>query len=335
MTRSRRHRALLAALAALSGAAYATPARAGDAAAAEALFLEAKKLAAAGRHAEACPKFAESNRLDRGAGTMIHLADCYERTKQTASAWATYREAASAAQAMRRTDWEKLATARADALEPKLARLTVKVEEPADKIEVKRDDSVVSKASWGVPLPVDPGAHTVEAAAPGRRPFKVTVTVAKDGEKKDVVVPKLEVDAAQAAAPAATPLTVAGPATPASPVADAGSGSGQRAIGYVVGGVGLVGLGVGGVFGLMAMGKASDAKKDCPDDGPCASRSAVDASEDARSLGTISTIAFAAGGAALVTGVVLVLTSPRESAALRVVPSAGPQTAGLSLGGRF
>src|SRR5687767_1891178 len=82
----------------------------GNEAAAEALFGEAKKLAAQGKYAEACPKFAESNKLDRGAGTLIHLGDCYEKNKQTASAWATYKEAASAAQALGRKDWEKLAS---------------------------------------------------------------------------------------------------------------------------------------------------------------------------------------------------------------------------------
>src|SRR5215203_5725950 len=117
--------------------AAAVPARAaGNEAAAEALFVEAKKLAGQGKYAEACPKFAESNRLDRGAGTLIHLGDCYEKNKQLSSAWATYKEASSAAQALGRKDWEKLASQRAAALEPKLARLTIKVESPVDKLEV-------------------------------------------------------------------------------------------------------------------------------------------------------------------------------------------------------
>src|ERR1700712_5045212 len=85
---------------------FAGPALAADAVTAEALFDEAKKLAAAGDFAKACPMFAEANRLDRGAGTLLHLADCYEKNRQSASAWATYKEAASAAQALNRPEWE-------------------------------------------------------------------------------------------------------------------------------------------------------------------------------------------------------------------------------------
>jgi hypothetical protein len=332
-------RALVAGTIALAMLLAQTQARAGNEAAAEALFMEAKRLAAAGKHAEACPKFAESNRLDRGAGTMIHLADCYEKTKQTASAWATYREAASAAQALNRADWQKLANARANALEPKLARLTLKVEDPAPKIEVKRDDAPVSQASWGVPIPVDIGAHTVEATAPGHKPFRGTVTIAKDGEKTELVVPKLVGEPAVAATPPPAGA-VAGAAQPLGPKpadADASSGSAQKTIGFVVLGLGVASVGVGAITGLMAMGAASDAKKDCPNDGACASRDAVDAADSASGLGTVSTITFAAGGAALVGGLVLVLTSPSRSpsAALRVVPSASASTRGLSFSGAF
>ena len=58
--------------------------------------------------------------------------------------------------------------------------------------------------------------------------------------------------------------------------------------------------------------------------------------------GTVSTIAFAAGGAALVTAAVLFLTAPRASAAtvgtnapLHVEANVAPGTAGLTVGGVF
>jgi hypothetical protein len=304
-------------------------------AAAEALFVEAQKLVKEKKYAEACPKFAESNRLDRGAGTLIHLADCYEKNKQTASAWATYKEAASAAQALGRADWQKLATQRSNALEPKLAKLTIKVSDPVDKLEVTKDGAPYAQASWGVALPVDVGSHTVEASAPGYKPFQTIVSVSKDGEKLDVVVPKLEA-APKAAAEAPKPETAKPP-----PPKEEEDGSGQRAVGFIVAGVGVAGLAVGGVTGLMAIGKNNEAKEKCPNEGACASQEGVDANDGARSLGLVSTIAFGAGAALVVGGAVLIFTAPKganankESARVRVTPSVGANGGGLVLGGSF
>src|SRR5215510_5077923 len=64
-----------------------------DPATAEALFTEGRKAFDAGRFAEACQKFAESQRLDPGAGTLINLAACREKTGEIALAWAAWKEA--------------------------------------------------------------------------------------------------------------------------------------------------------------------------------------------------------------------------------------------------
>ena len=335
-------RSLLTAFTVAALVLRAAPALAGDEAAAEALFLEAKKLAAEGKLAEACPKFAESNRLDRGAGTLIHLADCYEKNHQTASAWATFRDAASAAQGLGRADWEKLATSRAAALEPKLARLTIKVVEPAEGIAVTRDGSPTSQASWSVPIPVDVGSHVVVASAPGRKAFKTSVNVRADGDRQELVVPKLEAGAASASGAVAT--------TSASGESDSGSsGSSQRSIGFVIGGIGIAGLAAGAVTGLIAIGKNNDSKKACPDSGVCTSKDAVDAADSAKTFGTVSTIAFIAGGIGLAVGATLVLTAPstgeraaaaaaatsRAPRSLRVAPSTDGRSAGMTFLGVF
>ncbi|MEA2747847.1 MAG: hypothetical protein QOI41_1990 [Myxococcales bacterium] len=315
----------------------AAPALAGDEAAAEALFLEAKKLAAEGKLAEACPKFAESNRLDRGAGTLIHLADCYEKNHQTASAWASFRDAASAAQGLGRADWEKLATSRAAALEPKLARLTIKVVEPAEGIAVTRDGSPTSQASWSVPIPVDVGNHVVVASAPGRKTFKTNVAVRADGDRAELVVPKLEPGATSGV----TTTPTAGGESDSGP-----HGSSQRTIGFVVGGIGVVGIAVGAVTGLVAMGKNNDSKKACPNDGACASSDAVDANSSARTFGTVSTIGFIAGGVGVVAGALLIFTATSSSSTsaasaarmnkgVRVLPDTDGRSAGMTFLGVF
>src|SRR5580692_9399649 len=106
---------------------------------AEALFEDARKLVADRRYAEACPKFADSQRLDPSASTLLNLASCWEKAGRTATAWATYKEAASAANAAGRKDYVTAAERHAEALAPTLSRLTVNVPSPVDGIQVKRD----------------------------------------------------------------------------------------------------------------------------------------------------------------------------------------------------
>src|SRR5690242_4971467 len=75
-----------------SGVAQAAEQR--DAAAAEALFEEAKRLFEQGDHGAACPKFSESYRLDPATGALFALALCHERAGKIASAWVEFMETA-------------------------------------------------------------------------------------------------------------------------------------------------------------------------------------------------------------------------------------------------
>jgi len=166
-----------------------------DKAAARALFDEARKLASSGKHAEACPKFEESQRLDPGTGAMFNLADCYEATGKTASAWSMFLEAAARLKSEGApAEKEQAARQRAAALEPKLSRLKIVVADGAvvEGLVVRRDGSETKKGSWGTAIPVDPGQHTIEASAPGKKTWKQTIDVAKDGASASIAVPVLE-----------------------------------------------------------------------------------------------------------------------------------------------
>lgn len=316
-----------------SAAAHAQSAS--DKAAAESLFDEGKKLVESGKVAEACPKFAESLRLDSGIGTMLYLADCYERAGQTASAWAQFREAAAAAR--REGDArEKIARKRATRLEPKLSKLSIHVSSPIPGLEVRRDGELVSQTLWDSAVPVDPGKHAVTASAPGKKPWEGSVEVASDGASASAEVPALEDAPASAVErPAAGPpsSSVTPPMDQAPPSTKKGAQT-QRYIGIGVAGAGVIGIGLGSFFGLKAKSTLDDSNNHCRSDNHCDAEG-VQGRDDAHSQATISTIAFIAGGAALAGGAVLYFTAPKSRTTVGLAPAAGPRAQGLTVYGRF
>lgn len=188
MLRLLRHFVFIFSLAFVAG--LARDARA-DSATAQALFDQGKKLMTEKKYAEACPKFEESQKLDPGLGTQMNLALCYESMGRTASAWSLYLEVAGSAKSAGQTDREKRARDSAKALEPKLSKLTIEVASPPTGLEVKRNGVLVNQATWGTPIPVDPGDVTVTAMAPDRKEWSETVKIEKPGETK-ISVPELE-----------------------------------------------------------------------------------------------------------------------------------------------
>lgn len=337
-TRRRRRGVLAAVLAAVTmmSAPAARAQSAADQATAEALFKQARELMAAGKFADACPKLAESERLDPSAGTLLNLATCYDKNGLIASAWVTYKEAATAAQKVNEPDRARLARNKAAELEPKLPMLTVTVGAGADRpdLVVKRDGEAVGRAAWGTAIPVDPGQHTIQASAAGHRTWTSHVDVAGTGARVSIEVPVLPEEAAAApvpAGPAVRPVTTGStgspPATPESP------GSTQRVLGLVAGGAGIAGLAVGSAFGILARGHRDDAGGHCT--GTQCDATGISQLDQARSAATVATIGFVAGGVLLASGIVVYLTSPRgpTGTGLVVAPGAASSFAGLTLRG--
>jgi len=338
-------RPLAFALAALSLGIFA-PERAfaedaSNQAAAQALFEQARQLMADGKFAEACPQLAESERLDPGAGTLLNLGHCYEKNGQTASAWVTFKDAAAAADVKHRADWSTRAREGAQALEPTLSRLTIDVppEARVSGLQVRRDGVEVGAATWGTPIPTDPGPHAIEAGAPAKKTWKTLLTVGPSADQAHVAIPALEDEPAPSAVTATPPVAApaAAPLPPSSLLLPPESqGTGQRTAGLVTGGVGVVGIALGAVLGLVASGKESDSQKLCPTtSATCANGNGVQENNDSKTQATVSTVAWIAGGALVAAGAVLYLTAPRArpATALRLMPAVGTGEVGLRIGG--
>ena len=278
----------------VAATAATQPAQTADVAAADALFREGKALLDQRNFAAACPKLAESNRLDSQAATLLALATCHEGEGKTASAWAEYNAVADRARQEGRGDGEQAARARSTALEAKLSKLTISPSAMAAAtvgLIVKRNGVFV--AALPATVPVDPGEQFVEATAPGKRPFMATVVVASNGDTKAIEIPRLQDD-----------FEGPGGGTPGL----YGRASGARLSRLQIGGIaagaaGLVAIGVGSYFGLRAMKLNDDSKAGC--DGDACDPDAKQKRLDARTAGNWSTVAFAAGGVLVAGGTAL------------------------------
>jgi hypothetical protein len=190
------------------------------------------------------------------------------------------------------------------------------------------DGAPLSGRLAGGALRVDPGEHTFTITA-GELPPVTRHLVIKEGEKDR-----------------REPI-VLGPASPSSPLpppspepASSGLGA-QKVLGLTAGGLGIVAVVFGSIFGAETFSAVSAQKKDCPT-APCANAAAA-ASDHSTAVtdSTVSTISFIAGPVLLAGGALLLFTAPRashsreESAGLLVTPTAGPGGGGVTLSGRF
>jgi hypothetical protein len=321
------------------------PASAENAAAAKELFDEGLHLMDAGNYTSACAKFAASEQNVARISTLLNLGNCYEKTGQLASAWGIYNEATTFAQRTARPDFETFAKERILAIEPKLLRLVITVDERAklDGLVVTRDGTAVSAGEWGAAVPVDPGQHHIHASAPKKTPWDATVSVDPSTPRATVAVPRLE-DLPEA--PAAPPVVAIAP-PPSRPLVQPppppppSFWTPQRTLGLALGGVGVAAVVGGGILGLVAKGRYSDARGECTDAPSACPQSAVDQSNSAYSLATAATVTFALGVAVAASGAVVFFTAPKARASTEAPPSVAlspffaPGVAGLGARGAW
>jgi hypothetical protein len=297
--------------------AWADEPNAEQVAAARSLGTEGVRLAEAGDCARAVDPLTRAESLHHAPTTLERLGECHiaigklvlgteELNRVIRDALPPNAPAAfRAAQGRART-----------AIDPALARigkLRIHVERPAGvEPSVKVDDEAVMGAMLDADRPTDPGLHKVSVSGPGMKPSETSVTLA-DGQSQSVAL-TLEPDPLAVSAPPVTPLA---PATTTAPSPGGGAPDvpaaqpRSKVPAIVVLGAGAVGLAVGSVFGILALGTKSTL------DGACVNKSCPASSQsDINSLGTnatISTIGFGVGIVGVAVGTILFVTSSGSS----------------------
>lgn len=323
---------LARAFALVAGAALAAPAAsaqqapgatsATELATARALGVEGVKLADANNCAEAVSRLERAERIHHAPTTLGRLGECHVQLGALVLGTELLQRVVREGLPANAPPAFVLAKARAQkVLEqalPKIGKLRISVKAPPEvRPTVVVDGEPVASALLEVDRPTDPGAHRVEASAAGYKTASATVTLREGGT--EAVSLALEPDPN---APRPEPPGPVGPAVerggappePAlgalpPPAEPAGGTPTARLVAYGLLGAGAVGIAAGSVLGGLTISKASDLEAQCPNK-ECASPPAQDDLNRASRMGTWSTVAFGVGGASLVGGVVLLLTSP-------------------------
>lgn len=233
-------------------------------------------------------------------------------------------------------------------------------------VKVTVDEQPFLARLEGRAVSIDPGPHTFRFEGPGGATLE-QVVVAAEGEQNQRVAVVLGKKAATTTEPG--PARERPPEPQPQPASDgsarsagtagaapgeAGSASGGtttppdrggsrggspwKTVGWVAAGAGVVGLGLGAVFGMMAIGDLNQAQ--CNPNHVCFTGPL----NDARSAAAVSSVGFVAGGVLAAAGVGLVLFAPSRSggggegqagAAAVLSPVLARDGGGLRLGGSW
>jgi len=326
---------------------------------ADAAFKEGRRLFDAHQYGAACAKFQTSYDMDPQRNTLQALAICREKEEKWASAWDRYLELARQASRAGEEDKARLARDKASDLEKKLLYVVLVMDQPPTGLDITVDGTKLDASLLGTKLPVDPGPHDVVVTAPGKKPWKQRITVGPSPVEQQVKIAKLEDAPASEQNNGGAQYQLPGPMRPAPSFWTT-----QRTVGAIVGGAGILSLGGGAVLQILALsevskGKTAAGQADAAGEpglksgdpcvelkgGPCPFRASERSRRDAAATNqNIAIVLASAGGAMVVTGIVLIATGghhgttatwkPKSSSPLladfSLSPVAGPTSFGLT-----
>lgn len=312
---------------------------------AEEYFQQGKAAMARHEYAKACSLFEASKSLEDTLGTLLNLADCHQQAGKIATAWSEFTEAEQRARSLKPPREERAVFAhdRAEALKKMLPRIKLNVP-AAVRVEgfaITIDGKPVPAEAWDVGVPVDPGKRKISATAPGKVPWSTEMSV--DPVEGESLLFPVDVAALKDA-----PKVVAQPktgSTDATEIEAVATARARRTAGYVLGGIGVAGLAVGGIMGGLGFAAIDDERNACKRsacyiDATGTKSRGYQTAESAKNNATtdinVASIAGGVGLAALGVGIYLIVTSsPKVAPKTAIAPAIGPGHQGLSVLGEF
>jgi len=291
---------------------------------ARAQFQRGIELEQAGNYTTALEQFRDVGQVRMTPQVRFHIATCEEKLGRLVTALGGYQLAFADADKVG-ADFKTEVEAAVTRLEASIPKLLIERGVGAEAAEIQLDGVALGATSIGVPVPLDPGPHSVSAKAPGYLPFSQTVSIGQNEAKTVNISLSPE------------PVEVLPPRGPSS----AGSVEKPNAklIPYVVGGAGLASLIGSGVFFGLRQSAISDLESQCgPSRAACPSSAASEYS-NLKVYNVAAQVTLGAGVLGVGAGVTLWLLQKHPAAAksrgVLVLPSAPSSVAGVSCVGAF
>src|SRR5258706_1634917 len=152
------------------------------------LFDEGRAAEDAGRWREAAEKFRKATIIKDTPGMRFHLARCEEEQGAFVEALVEYDRARELIDSgVRAADVEKLLADARERVRAKVALLTLRLPDGVQNVSVELDGKALSGSVLGVPMPINPGKHHVNAVAVGRTTFTSELELGT-GEVKQLAI---------------------------------------------------------------------------------------------------------------------------------------------------
>ena len=213
---------------------------------------------------QALVEFRASLELAPSPNTRLYVGLCLLQTGALAEAHAELQRAFTEARDRavsdpRYANARNIAERELNTLRPRLGRLVVRADGAPAGATLRAGGVEIFPPMLGLPLYFDPGEVTVTGEAPGRAPFRQTVRLTPD------VTTEVSVTFERATS---APLNVQAPALvrtdgPRRMPVERVTGGGVRTAGYVVGGLGVLGVGAFALFGSFASTRFDEVSLAC------------------------------------------------------------------------
>jgi hypothetical protein len=285
-------------------------------------FAQALALQTGGDWAGALALLKEVAAVKPTPQVRFNIALCEERLGLLVAALGDYELAGADAQAQKIDQVRQEVDARLESLKARIPRVVVKRGAGADSATISLDGVSLGDSVLDSPLPVDPGPHVVDGAAPGFLPFKQSFRVAE--QQTATIEVKLELEPIKAPPP---------PPPPPPPAPQT-----LRTAGFVVGGAGIASLIASGAMFYLRHTTINDLDEQCGPDRMSCPESAQSTVDRGKLYTTLGNVTLVAGAVGLGVGATLVVIGGRQGArtSVGIAPGAvGANAGGATLIGKF